>query len=68
MGQTEPAGQPEQGAPISSATVDGEPEDAPARYEGWCPGYTRFTPDFYRIVLGKNANLSTLLYFFVGHE
>jgi hypothetical protein len=31
-------------------------------------GYTRFTPDAYRIVLGKNANLSTLLYFFVGHE
>jgi hypothetical protein len=31
-------------------------------------GYTRFTSDAYRIVLGKNANLSTLLYFFVGHE
>jgi hypothetical protein len=33
-----------------------------------CFGYTRLTPDAYRIVLGKNANLSTLLYFFVGHE
>ncbi|MDR1945869.1 MAG: hypothetical protein LBQ51_01700 [Desulfovibrio sp.] len=31
-------------------------------------GYTRFAPGSYRIVLGKNANLSTLLYFFVGHE
>ncbi|MDR1947624.1 MAG: hypothetical protein LBQ51_10745 [Desulfovibrio sp.] len=25
-------------------------------------GYTRFTPDAYRIVLGKNANLSTLIH------